>query len=67
MKHQSPAGGVIVNVGSMAGFLPSPDFPVYAAAKAGVNHFTRSLKGLWASHRIRVVGIAPSYARSMLK
>ncbi|XP_076102329.1 15-hydroxyprostaglandin dehydrogenase [NAD(+)]-like isoform X2 [Mytilus galloprovincialis] len=42
MKHD---GGVIVNVSSLSGVLPTLYAPVYAATKAAVVNFTRS----WAS------------------
>ncbi|KAI9018836.1 hypothetical protein DFJ74DRAFT_708055 [Hyaloraphidium curvatum] len=35
--------GVVVNTASMAAFFPQDDLPVYAAGKAAVVHFTRSL------------------------
>jgi len=53
-------GGVIVNIGSMGGLIPMPISPVYAAAKAGVIHFSRSLAYL-ASEGIRVNVICPTY------
>ncbi|KAJ3273955.1 hypothetical protein HDU76_010756, partial [Blyttiomyces sp. JEL0837] len=67
MRTQSPRGGVIINVASMAGFLPSIDMPIYVAAKFGVVGFTRSLsRRLVATQGIRVVGIAPTYAETPL-
>ena len=42
-------GGVVVNVASAGGLLPMPFSPVYAAAKAGVVMFCRSLDSL--AHR----------------
>jgi NAD(P)-dependent dehydrogenase (short-subunit alcohol dehydrogenase family) len=67
MRVQSPPGGVIVNVASMAGYLPSVEFPVYTAAKHGVVGFTKSLgKRLVKTMGVRVVGIAPSYAETPL-
>jgi NAD(P)-dependent dehydrogenase (short-subunit alcohol dehydrogenase family) len=53
-------GGVIVNTASMAGLVPTGASPVYAAAKAGVVHFTRTLAPL-AAERIRVDAICPTY------
>jgi NAD(P)-dependent dehydrogenase (short-subunit alcohol dehydrogenase family) len=52
-------GGVIVNTGSMGGIIPMPTSPIYAATKAGVIQFTRSLAYL-ASEGIRVNAICPS-------
>jgi NAD(P)-dependent dehydrogenase (short-subunit alcohol dehydrogenase family) len=44
----------VVNVASMGGLLPMPQSPVYAATKAGVVNFTRSLRDFGRSHGIRV-------------
>jgi len=52
-------GGVIVNVSSIEGVRAYPSDPVYAAAKAATNHFTRSLAVAYGRKGIRVVGIAP--------
>jgi NAD(P)-dependent dehydrogenase (short-subunit alcohol dehydrogenase family) len=50
-------GGVVINVSSMGGLLPIPQSPVYAAAKAGVVNFTRSLAAFGKSNGIRVNAI----------
>ncbi len=52
-------GGVIVNVSSMASVDPFPNFAVYAAAKAGVNMFTRCIAGEGQPLNIRAVTVAP--------
>ena len=52
-------GGVIVNVSSIEGVRAYPSDPVYAAAKAATNHFTKSLAVAYGRKGIRVVGIAP--------
>ncbi len=59
LRHQG-GGGVIVNTASMAGLVPTGASPVYAAAKAGVVHFTRTLAHL-ASEGIRVNAVCPTY------
>ncbi|MCC7089492.1 MAG: SDR family NAD(P)-dependent oxidoreductase [Chloroflexi bacterium] len=59
-------GGVIVNTASMGGLLPMPDSPVYAATKAGVVNFTRSLAYLAEQDRIRVNAICPSFTDTPL-
>jgi NAD(P)-dependent dehydrogenase (short-subunit alcohol dehydrogenase family) len=52
------SGGVVINVASMAGLLAMPQSPVYAASKAGVVNFTRSMKGLIGqSNGVRVNAI----------
>ncbi|KAI8838293.1 hypothetical protein BJ741DRAFT_648233 [Chytriomyces cf. hyalinus JEL632] len=63
MRKQSPPGGVIVNVASMAGFIPDVNMPIYVAAKMGVVGFTRSLgRKLLKTQGVRVNGIAPTFA-----
>ncbi|WP_313691728.1 SDR family NAD(P)-dependent oxidoreductase [Halorarum halobium] len=52
-------GGVIVNTASLIGLAPMADAPVYAAAKAGVVNFSRSLAHLDDESEIRVNTICP--------
>lgn len=52
-------GGVIVNTASLIGLFPMAAAPVYAAAKAGVVSFTRSLAYLSEEANIRVNAICP--------
>jgi 15-hydroxyprostaglandin dehydrogenase (NAD) len=52
-------GGAIVNTASLIGLWPMPGAPVYAAAKAGVVNFTRSLGYLEEESGIRVNAICP--------
>jgi 15-hydroxyprostaglandin dehydrogenase (NAD) len=52
-------GGVIVNTASLIGLWPMPSAPVYAAAKAGVVNFSRSLAHLAEESSIRVNAICP--------
>ncbi|KAL4155123.1 hypothetical protein PRNP1_007236 [Phytophthora ramorum] len=56
--------GVIVNLGSMAGLTPTPFGPDYAAAKAGVVGFTRSLYQLKKSDNIRCFCMCPGFAET---
>src|SRR4029079_7665142 len=56
--------GVIVNVSSIEGVRAYPNDPVYASAKAAVNHFTASLASAYGRKGIRVVGIAPDITNS---
>jgi len=62
----SGRGGVIINTASMGGFIPMELQPVYASAKAGVIHFTRSLAYLNDSDNIRVVAICPTFTETAL-
>lgn len=52
-------GGVVINTASLIGLGPMADAPVYAAAKAGVVNFSRSLAYLKEESGIRVNAICP--------
>lgn len=54
-------GGSIVNVTSIEGMRAAPGYAVYAACKAGMVSFTRTLALELAEHGIRVNGIAPDH------
>jgi NAD(P)-dependent dehydrogenase (short-subunit alcohol dehydrogenase family) len=53
--------GVVVNVGSRGAFRGEPDFPAYAAAKAGLHAFGQSMAVVLAPHGISVVSVAPGF------
>lgn len=60
LPHMIQSGrGAIVNLASVAGWVCYPQGAAYAAAKAGVMAFTRSLAGEVAQQGIRVNAIAP--------
>jgi NAD(P)-dependent dehydrogenase (short-subunit alcohol dehydrogenase family) len=52
-------GGAIVNVTSIEAARAAPNYAVYAACKAGMVSFTRTMALELAEHRIRVNAIAP--------
>ena len=56
--------GSIVNVSSIAYFQPTPNMAIYAAAKAGVAGFTRSLAAELLPRAVRVNAIAPAMVRT---
>src|SRR5439155_2997714 len=56
---QAGQGGVIINTASLIGLGPMASAPVYAAAKAGVVNFSRSLAYLAEAYNIRVNAICP--------
>ena len=53
--------GLIVNVGSIAGFLPTPKMATYAATKAYVNSFSRAVNYelMRNNKQIRVLNVTP--------
>jgi NAD(P)-dependent dehydrogenase (short-subunit alcohol dehydrogenase family) len=57
-------GSAIVNTASLAGVLGNPRRNAYAASKAAMISYTRSLACEWASRGIRVNAIAPGYTRT---
>jgi NAD(P)-dependent dehydrogenase (short-subunit alcohol dehydrogenase family) len=54
-------GGAIINVSSIEGSRAAPMYAVYAACKAGMNNFTRTMALELGEHGIRVNTIAPDY------
>lgn len=56
---RSGQGGAIINTASLIGLFPMASAPVYAAAKAGVVNFSRSLAYLAEEANIRVNTICP--------
>ena len=51
--------GAILNVSSSAGFLPIPEFNIYAATKAYVNSFTESLRAELRGTGVSVTALCP--------
>lgn len=52
-------GGTIINIASSEGLRAAPGYSVYAACKAGMISFTRSLALELSEHSIRVFALAP--------
>lgn len=57
-------GGVIINIGSIAGQMAFPNCPSYVTSKAGIEGLTRALAQDWARDNIRVICVAPGYVES---
>ena len=57
-------GGSIVNVASIEAHRAAPMYAVYAACKAGMVNFTRTMAVELAEYRIRVNAIAPDMTRT---
>jgi NAD(P)-dependent dehydrogenase (short-subunit alcohol dehydrogenase family) len=54
-------GGSIINVSSIEASRAAPNYAVYAACKAGMLNFTRTMALELVEHGIRVNAIAPDY------
>lgn len=54
-------GGSIINIASIEASRAAPNYAVYAACKAGMLNFTRTMALELADHNIRVNAIAPDY------
>ncbi len=68
-KHMVSAGaGSIVNIGSMSGVIVNRPQPqsYYNASKAAVHQLTKSLAAEWASRRVRINAVAPTYIATPL-
>lgn len=57
-------GGTMLNVASIEGSRAAPTFAVYAACKAGMMSFTRSMAVELAEHKIRVNCLAPDHTKT---
>jgi NAD(P)-dependent dehydrogenase (short-subunit alcohol dehydrogenase family) len=53
--------GLVVNLASIAGTIPSPRLPVYGAAKAAVIQFTTTLNRTEEGHGVRATALSPGF------
>lgn len=61
---QARGGGRIVNVSSRGAFRGEPNFPAYAASKAGLNAMGQSLAQALAVHEIGIGTVAPGFVET---
>jgi 3-oxoacyl-[acyl-carrier protein] reductase len=55
------SAGLVVNLASIAGTIPTPELPVYGATKAAVIQFTRSLNAGEEQHGVRATALSPGF------
>jgi NAD(P)-dependent dehydrogenase (short-subunit alcohol dehydrogenase family) len=65
-RMRTTGGGTILNITSQAGVIAAPGRAPYSAAKAGVNHLTKTLAVEWAPLGIRVNALAPTVTATPL-
>lgn len=61
LKHKT--GGAVLNMGSVLGFSPSPQYfstHAYAASKSAIIGFTKAVASYYAKNNIRINAIAPA-------
>ncbi len=63
---RAKSGGAIINISSILAERPGLMLASYAAAKAGVKQFTRTIAIELARHNIRVNALAPGYFRTAI-
>ena len=59
-------GGQIINIASVAGLKATPKLAVYAASKAGLIHYTRTIAAEYAAKKIRANVICPGAMETAL-
>lgn len=55
------SNGLIVNLASIAGTIPAPPLPVYAATKAAVINFTHTLNKAEENNGVRATALSPGF------
>ncbi len=66
IRHMLKTGGNIVNISSVAGVMGNPGQANYAASKAGIIGFTKSIAREYAERGIRVNAVAPGFIRTKM-
>ncbi|MBP1747978.1 MAG: 3-oxoacyl-(acyl-carrier-protein) reductase [Deltaproteobacteria bacterium] len=66
VRHMLKTGGGIVNISSVTGVMGNPGQANYAASKAGIIGFTKSVAKEYAERSIRVNAVAPGFIRTKM-
>ncbi|MEN6616161.1 MAG: 3-oxoacyl-[acyl-carrier-protein] reductase [Syntrophorhabdus sp.] len=66
MRHMLRTGGNIVNISSVTGVMGNAGQANYAASKAGIIGFTKSVAKEYAERSIRVNAVAPGFIRTKM-
>jgi len=66
IRHMLRSGGGIVNISSIAGVMGNAGQANYAASKAGIIGFTKSVAKEYAERSIRVNAVAPGFIRTKM-
>jgi NAD(P)-dependent dehydrogenase (short-subunit alcohol dehydrogenase family) len=61
IPHLRESRGLVVNLASIAGTMPTPGLSIYGASKAAVISFTRSLNDELAGDGIRATALCPGF------
>jgi len=64
VKHFGPAGGSVINLGSVAGRSPVANSVVYSATKSAIDSITRVLGAELGPRQIRVNSLNPGYTET---